>query len=159
VAERDNTYTAFVDPRYTEAERKQIGIEIVRYIVDRTKNGQGVGKKPFKGSYSKTYVKTPEFEIANKSKNDVNLTLSGDMLDSVEVINTSIIGRIIIGLNGQHENDKSVWLEEKGFKFLGLTDKELKSILSDFGQPERDTQPADISEGFVEGFVRGLLGR
>lgn len=158
MAERDNTYTAFVDPRYTEAERKQIGIEIVNYIVDRTKNGQGIGKKPFKPQYSKTYVKTPEFEIAGKSRGDVNLTLSGDMLSSLEVINTSIIGRIVIGLTGQHENDKSVWLEEKGFKFLGLTDKELNSILADFGVPEREIQPADISESFVESFIRGLRG-
>lgn len=158
MAERPNTFTAFVDPRYNAAERKQIGIEIVNYIVARAKNGQGIGKVPFKEPYNKNYVKTNEFKIAGKDPKDVNLTLSGDMLDSVEVLETST-GRIKIGFSSSNENDKSVWLERKGFRFLGLTDKELNQILGDFGPPGTPTQAADISPSFTESFIRGLFGR
>jgi hypothetical protein len=159
MAESPNRYVAFVDPRYTPSERRQIGIEIVNYIVERSKQGLGIGRKPFKRKYSENYVKTNEFKIAGKSPRDVNLTLSGDMLDSVVVEDTSTIGRIVIGMSSDVENDKSVWLEDKGFNFLGLTDRELRSILESFGPPEAEDAPADISDSLVEGFVRGILGR
>ena len=158
MADRAITYTAFVDPKYNTAERKQIGLEIISYIIDRTKSGQGIGRVPFKTKYSKNYTKTSEFAIADKSPSDVNLTLSGDMLDSMEVVETST-GRIKIGLVGKHENDKSLWIERKGFNFLGLTDKELNGILNSFGPPSTPLEPADISSSFTESFIRGILGR
>lgn len=158
MAESPNTYTAFVDPRYTESERKQLGVAIVDFIVERTKRGDGVGGVPFKSKYSPNYVKTAEFKIADKSPKDVNLTLTGDMLDSVEVLETST-GRIKIGFVSKGENDKSVWLERKGFRFLGLSDKELSKILNDFGPPSTPLNPADISPSFVQSFVRGIFGR
>lgn len=159
MAEPENSYVAFVDPKYTEQERNEIGIAIVNYIVDRTKNGQGVGKTPFKKKYSDNYIKTRDFEIAEKTPTDVNLTLSGDMLASLEVLDTSIVGRIKIGFVQEFENDKSVWVEQRGYKFLGLTDKELQGILSKYGPPENDDRPADISSEFIESFVRGIFGR
>lgn len=152
-------YTAFVDPNYTTAERRQLGIEIVNYIVDRTKNGNGINNKPFKSKYSQNYVKTADFKIAGKDPSDVNLTLSGDMLDSVEVLDVSIVGKIVIGFSSDNEEKKAEWLEEKGYRFLGLSDKELQSIISDFGAPENDTAPSDISNSLVESFVRGIFGR
>lgn len=158
MAEKQNIYTAFVDPRYNEAERKRIGIEIINYIVERTKNGVGIGKKDFKSKYSSNYTKTAEFKIADKTPKDVNLTLSGDMLDAIEVLETST-GRIQIGFKTAFENDKSVWVERKGFRFLGVTDKELNQILKDFGPPSTPLTPADISESFTESFIRGIFGR
>lgn len=154
-----NTYTAFVDPLYTTAERNQLGIEIVNYIVNRTKNGQGIGGKPFKQKYSDNYIKTADFRIADKDPADVNLTLTGDMLDSVEVIDSSVVGRIVIGFILDTENDKSVYLEEKGYRFLGLTQGELNNIITKFGPPSNGEAPADISTSLVESFVRGILGR
>lgn len=159
-----NTYTAFVDPGYTESERKQIGIAIVNYIVDRTKRGLGVGKKPFKNSkgqsrYSENYIKTPDFKTGGKSINPINLTLTGDMLDSLEVLDTSLIGRIVIGFSDETQSDKSVFMQEKGYDFVGLTKPELNEILNEFGEPSQEPRPANISRTFVESFVRGLLGR
>jgi hypothetical protein len=159
MAERPNIYTAFVDPKYTKAERNRIGLEIVNFIVERTKQGKGIGGKSLGNKYSKSYISSPEFEIAGKSPKQVNLTLSGDMLDSVEVLDTDIIGRIRIGFVQTQENDKSIWLEEKGYDFLGLTDKELRGILTKFGPPTNEDKPIDIDDSLVESFVRGIFGR
>lgn len=160
MAERPaNTYTAFVDPLYTESERKRLGIQIIDYIVKRTKDGKGVGNKPFKSKYSTSYVKSPEFEIAGKTPKDVNLTLSGDMLDSVEIIDASVVGRILIGFRQDNESDKSVFLEEKGYTFLGLSNDELQDLITKFGEPNNSIGPADISTSLVESFVRGIFGR
>lgn len=159
MAERENSYTAFVDPRYTEIERNELGIAIINYIVNRTKDGRGIGNKPFKSKYSDNYTKTADFKIAGKTQKEVNLTLSGDMLDSIEVIDATVVGRIKIGFVTEFENDKSVWVQERGYKFLGLTDDELKRIINQYGPPENDTRPAEISSEFVESFVRGIFGR
>lgn len=158
MAEKPNTYTAFVDPKYTAAERRRIGLEIISFIVDRTKNGEGIGGKQLKKKYSTSYAKTADFRTAGKSPKDVNLTLSGDMLDSIEVLETST-GRIKIGFKPGFENDKSVWVEQKGYTFLGLTDKELRQVLSDFGPPSTPLRPAEISESFTQSFIRGIFGR
>jgi hypothetical protein len=157
MSEHPNTFTAFVDPRYNASERQQIGTEIINYIVRRTKAGEGINKNPFKSKYSNNYVKTAEFHIAGKVKDKVNLTLSGDMLDSLVVLETST-GRIKIGFDTSFENDKSVWVERKGFRFLGLSDKELNDIVNRFGPPNSPLQPANISESFTQNFIRTLRG-
>lgn len=159
-----NTYTAFVNPRYTESERRQLGIAIIDYIIKRTKRGQGIGKRAFRNSagktkYSETYIETREFKIANKSKSKINLSLSGDMLNSIEVTDVSLVGRIVIGIPDDSENDKSVFMREKGYDFLGLTQDELNDIVRSFGPPGQEVTPANISSSFVQSFVRGLIGR
>lgn len=153
-----NTYTAFVDPRYSKAERNRIGLDIINYIVNRTKSGKGIGNKPFKKKYSDSYIDSRDFKIAGKAPKEVNLTLTGDMLDSVEVLDTDIVGRIKIGFVQEQEENKSLYLEEKGYNFLGLTDSELKSILSSFGPPA-DGGPIEIDDSLIESFVRGIFGR
>lgn len=159
-----NTFTVFVNPRYSESERKQLGIAIINFIVDRTKKGRGIGGQPFKNSqgqskYSENYQNTKDFEIGGKSKSPINLTLSGDMLSSIEVLDTSLIGRIVIGYTDDAESDKSVFMEEKGYRFLGVSSEELNKIVSKFGKPSQSISPANISASFVESFVRGIIGR
>lgn len=153
------TYTAFVDPNYTVSERREIARSIINYIVDRTKDGRGIGNKDFKKKYSNAYIKTSDFKIADKSPTDVNLTLSGDMLSSIEILDVSVVGRIVIGFEIDTEDDKARFVREKGYEFLGLSDSELQDILTEFGEPETETRPSDISENLVEEFVRGIFGR
>lgn len=157
-----NTYTAFVHPRYSFSERQDIGREIINFIVNRTKSGRGIGGRPFVNSrgqkkYSQNYIDDRDFAIAGKSPRSINLTLSGDMLDSIEILNAGTPGQIVIGFTSEEENDKSVFLREKGYDFLGLSSSELKSIVDKYGQPGRELTPANISEGFIENFLRGLL--
>jgi hypothetical protein len=161
---KQNTYTAFVNPRYTQTERNQIARAIINFIIERTKKGKGIGGVPFinaqgQTGYTKNYQKTVEFKIAGKNKKPINLSLSGDMLDSIEVIDVNTIGRIVIGFTSEFENDKSVFMEEKGYKFLGLSTQELNSIVQEFGPPEQEPGPANISAAFVGTFIRGIFGR
>lgn len=124
----------FIDTAYDFDSRRQIGKAAVQYIVDRSRSGLGIGGKPF-GKYSKAYMHHQDFKVAKDGEVEVNLTLTGDMLDTLDVIDASVAGRIVIGYEDGPESDKSVFMEDKGYAFLGLTDSEIESILSDFEDP------------------------
>lgn len=130
----DNEFTFFVDPAYDFQERKAIANAACDFIRDRTRNGKGIGGKSL-GKYSKAYTKHRDFKTADKEPGPVNLTLTGDMLDSIKPLDLFTAGRIVIGLQEGPEADKSVWVEEKGYEFLGLTDSELEQVLADFDEP------------------------
>jgi hypothetical protein len=129
-----NTFTFFIDPAYDFQERRAIGKAAVDYIVERTRNNKGIGGVSL-GKYSKNYKKTSDFEIAKSGETKVNLTLTGDMLDTLDIIDASVAGRIVIGYTDGSESDRSVWMEEKGYSFLGLEEDEINSILSNFEEP------------------------
>lgn len=145
---------------YKPSERLAIGAEIIDYIIDRTKSGKDKNNKPFPG-YSKEYVKSLEFKIAGKSKGNVNLTLSGEMLESMKVLNHRS-GEIIIGFDKDDENNGKAEGNIKGTygsttpkpgkkrDFLGIDKDDLKDkILSQF--PEKDKEARrDRVERFIE---------
>ena len=64
--------------------RREIGQEIIDYIVERTQGGKDNIGKAFK-EYSESYKNSKEFKAAGKS-NQVNLTLSGDMLGKIDIV-------------------------------------------------------------------------
>jgi hypothetical protein len=69
------------------ALRNQIAQEIVDYMKVRVvSENLGIGRKPWKSvEYSELYSESQEFEAAGKFKADVNLTLSGDTMGSIDV--------------------------------------------------------------------------
>lgn len=153
-----DTYVMFIDPKYSFEDRKRIGNAAIKYIVNRTKSGRGVGNKLF-GQYSKSYTETDEFEIAGKKPGKVNLTLTGDMLDSIEILDASLAGRIIIGFSSDDEKNKAQWMFEKGYDFLGLTVTEKNLILSEFKTPIGESRIVEsISPSFTQGLLRRLIG-
>lgn len=96
--------------KFKPQERELIAQEVIDYIVNRTKEGRDKRENPFP-SYSKEYVKSKDFKIAGKSKSNVNLTLSSEMLDSLQLLSHSR-GEIVIGydksdsdLNGKVEGN------------------------------------------------------
>jgi hypothetical protein len=129
-----NTFTFFIDPAYDFDERKAIGNAAVEFIVSRSRSGKGIGGVSF-GKYSKNYQRTRDFEIAKSGESKVNLTLTGDMLDTLSVLDATVAGRIVIGYTDGPESDRSVWMEEKGYSFLGLEEDEINTILSNFEEP------------------------
>ena len=164
-----NTYTAFIDPAFDAQQRQQIGRAIVAHIKERTRRGEGIGGRSFTGPdgnnrYSESYVSSAEFNAAGKSRSgNVNLTLTGDMLDSLEVIDVTLAGRIVIGFEDVGadggENDKSVWMREKGYNFLGLSDEELNNIVSQFDSPSgAQSVTTELSESFTRSLLRSLIG-
>lgn len=129
--------------------RKEIGQEIVELIRKRSESGMGVSKdssgnfrhKKFP-PYSKMYAESLDFAIAGKSKGEVNLTLSGDMLVALDVLSHSN-GAITIGFEaGTEENDRAEGNikgayggspnPRKARNFLGITPGELAGILAKY---------------------------
>lgn len=75
---------------------REIAQEVIDFIVERTKSGVAVGsKKNLKSPYSKSYADSLPFKAAGKSRNEVNLTLSGDMLGSIDVVEETDKGFVI----------------------------------------------------------------
>lgn len=135
-------------PGYTGAVKEAIALEIIDTIVRRTKKGVDKDGDSFPG-YSKEYVESIDFKSAGKSKGDVNLTLSGDLLDELALL--SISGRKLkIGYErGSEANAKadgnirgtygqSSPIRGKARDFLGLTDDELEKILSKYPRDDRE---------------------
>jgi hypothetical protein len=116
---------------------------IVDYMVERTKDGEGIRfssdgrgtpitlKKP----YSKNYAESLEFKAAGKSRSDVNMTLTGDMLSSIDVLSVSG-NKIKIGITDgtqvlkafNHITGDTV----PSRPFFGVSKSELKEIASPF---------------------------
>jgi len=127
---------------YSPLEREAIGQEIVDFIRDRVQNRNLDKKNRELAAYSDAYARSLDFKIAGKSKNDVNLTLSGDMLGALTVLSQKK-GSILIGWeNGTPENAKAdgnirgTYGQSKqvGPKrdILGLTKEDLAQILDKF---------------------------
>lgn len=130
-----------IPKRFGPTERMAIAQEIIDYIVQRSKSGKDIDGNRFPG-YSKEYVKSLNFKIAGKSKGSVDLTLSGEMLDSIKLLSESS-GKVLIGfdrgdseLNGKAEGNqlgtygRSSPDRKKARPFLGISQEDLKKILS-----------------------------
>lgn len=116
-----------------ETDRLKAGRLIIDRILERTANNISSEGKRFP-NYSKSYSESLEFKIAGKSQNNPNLRLSGDTLDSLQILENGK-GFITIGYKeGTAENDKAVWAERTdngpARKFLGIQDSELELIIA-----------------------------
>lgn len=127
------------------SDREQLADDIIETIRRRTDSGRDKDGNKFPG-YSKSYVKSLDFKIAGKSKGDVNLQLSGDMMASLELLSHRR-GSIMIGFeNGTPENDRADGNitgsyggspnPRKARDFLGIESDELESLLSFYTPPE-----------------------
>ena len=140
-------FTATVSKKYSEEERVAIGIEMIDAIIERTKAGKDKNNKSFKGAagrYSKGYIASLDFKLAGKSKSPVNLTLSGEMLNALTVLDTTD-GEITIGIpeNDDFNNKKAEGNitgsygkpkgdSSKARDFMGMSKKGIKDITSKY---------------------------
>lgn len=106
-----------VPPDFTPSEREEFGKQVAEYIRTRTES-RNVGVpfgvaglfagtyKPFP-RYTKDYTESLDFKNGGKSKGDIDLTLSGDMLAALDVISHKK-GEVLIGYeNGSDENARA----------------------------------------------------
>ena len=93
--------------------KEYIGEAIIDYIRERTQAGQGIkfsddgkGSSVTLKKYSKAYVESDDFKAFGKSKDEVNMTLTGDMLGLMDVVD---VGRdtITIGWNDEDQIGKA----------------------------------------------------
>lgn len=129
----------------TPKEREALADEVIEFIQERSEGGVGIRKqgkgfanKPFP-NYEEKYAKRKGVSVS-----DVDLTLSGEMLGSIELISHKN-GQLLIGfdkgdkkLNGKAEgNITGIYGKSKKKKprnFLGITRRDLLQLL-----PERIT--------------------
>jgi len=136
-----------IDRKYSADEREDLGDRILEFIRNRTESGKNKNNRSFP-KYSKGYAKSLDFKIAGKSKGNVNLTLSGDMLIEMDLLKHSK-GSLRIGFEkGSEENGRadgnirgtygqSSSISGKKRDFLGITKKDLKAVQKKF---DKDTQ-------------------
>lgn len=126
--------------------RQAIGQYAVDYIRERTRNGMGIGGAPIKhGVYSEEYAESLEFKAHGKDKHEVNMTLTGDMLGLMDVVDETDM-TVTIGwrdeeqiLKAYNHNTGDTVPERP---FFGLTKKEVREIADHF----RDEVQASVRE-------------
>jgi hypothetical protein len=135
-------FTVNVPDYFTAAQRKEVGSRVVQEIIKRTQDEHKDKKnKPF-AKYSKEYKSSLDFKIAGKNPSEVNLTLSGDMLSDLDVIEHGI-GYVDIGYDsgyfgaGKVEGNvigsygDSTGHPSKARNFLGMPKTDLNDIISE----------------------------
>src|SRR3990167_434655 len=119
-------------------EREAIASEMVDLMVSKAKEGVGIRWEGERARPRKFPAYTERYEKFKGQKN-VDLTLSGEMLDALQVLSHKK-GSILIGFeNGSQENDKAEGNitgsygkspnPRRARNFLGLTASEIRSIV------------------------------
>lgn len=152
----------FPDLDFSEerAFKEAVAQAIIDKIVSRTEagdgikisaNGQGRPVK-LKSPYSDAYAKSLDFKAAGKSKGKVNMTLTGDMLASVDVTDTKG-NRIKVGVSEDQV--------PKAFNHLtgdtvperpwfGVSREEVEDILLEFGDDIQAIERKQKGEETIE---------
>jgi hypothetical protein len=145
-----------VSTKYTDEEREAIAFDIISYLQKRTKQGKGKGNKkwtPPADKYSKEYKESLDFKF-KRDKSKVNLTLTGDTLASIDLLDSSK-GEIAIGIaDGDEDRSKAegnirgtygkkTGSRSKSRDFLSIDKNEVKKILNNF--PIKDEKKRDKS--------------
>jgi len=153
------------------ALKEAIGQKIIDRIVQRTEAGDSmtfnskgdgrVGK--LKKPYSKSYVDSTEFKAHGKSKNKVNMKLTGDMLGLLDIKKQSG-DSITIGWNKGDGQDAKAFNHSTGDTvpkrpFFGVNKKELDRIKKGFKSEVKEALSIKKDEGksAFNKFVLGLI--
>lgn len=148
--------TIEIPDAYTAEERRAIAAEILSRIVERTREeGKGVNGRTFPG-YSQSYKDSLDFKIAGKG-NQVDLTLSSEMLDAIELL-SSAKGKLTIGysagdpINGKVEGNRlgtygrSSPIPGKARDFLGISKGDLAQILRSYPLRNEEKRQQSVEE-------------
>lgn len=128
-------------------ERQAIAQDVIDFIINRSRNkGLDKNNERFK-PYSQSYKESLNFKIAGKSSK-VDLTLSGEMLDELRLINQKS-GELVVGydkgnqeLNGKVEGNRLGTYgtgrpdSKKARDFLGIHPDDLRKILDKYRQAD-----------------------
>lgn len=114
--------------------KEAIGQAMVDHIRARTLDNRSYEGGKLKSPYSKQYQKSLKFKAAGKSARDINMTLTGDMLASLDVeMGKESAVRVIIDSEQVPKAYNHITGDTVPKRnFFGLKDKELTAILEDF---------------------------
>lgn len=148
--------------------KEYIGEAIIEYIRERTADGKGVkfnddGRASSVNlkKYSKTYIDSDEFKAFGKSKDQVNMTLTGDMLGLMDIVN---VGKdsVTIGWNDDEQIPKAynhiVGDTVPSRPFFGISKSELNELAKDLRLDVRQADKIAKSGGMddLRDFLQGL---
>lgn len=129
------------------------GQRVVDEIVRRTRELNIDKKGKSLGTYSKEYKKSLVFQIYKEGQRKVDLTLTGEMLESLR--NNATAYTIVIDLEGENNRGKAQGhITGKYGKtgranprdFLGLPDKEVDKIFTESIKDYRDLNKLTLTE-------------
>ena len=149
--------------RGNNALKMEIGEAYVQEIKARAQSGNRLGGGKMR-RYTKAYA-----EFKGVGRDDVDLTLTSDMLESLSVIGLSDNG-VIIGFN-QPDQDPKAFNHDTGDTlprrpFFGLQKNELKRVKKEFlpdvaaaagGRVTERVQESDDLDAIVDSFIKGLF--
>ena len=159
-------FTINVDDRYSDSELQAIGQDVIDHIVERTRSRNLDKNNETLGRYSDSYADSLEFQIAGKSKGSVDLTLTGEMLDSLQILRTRR-GVIEIGYPaGSSLNDKVEGNRlgsygkspnrAKARDFLGIHESNLNSILADYPVDESQDERIAVEQSTLRRIIERI---
>ena len=134
--------------------REGVGQAVIDAISVQAKSGRDRNGKKFSGrasKYSKAYADSLAFKAAGKSRGNVNMTLTGDMLGFMDVVDQ---GRdyIVIGFADRDDQQKAhghILGSNPGPKvkrdFFGLPPKTYESLTENFSLPPEEPPAAEVS--------------
>lgn len=138
---------------------------VIDRIVERTQSGRDVTGKIFSEKYSTAYKNSLPFKVYGKT-NKVNMTLTGDMIQSIDKIDESR-DTATIGITGE-QNILKAFAHITGFEghphldgkvgkrdFFGITQKEIDKIVDKF-KPETDKSARANDEKLIEKILNVL---
>jgi hypothetical protein len=162
-----------ISSKYSARERMAIAQDVIDYIAERSRRGLGRDAQPWKGAaakYSEAYANSLDFKIAGKSKNSVDLTLSSEMLESMEA--STRPGEITISLEESQRAKaqgnilgtygQASPIKGKKRNFLDLSRAELSKIVSNYplrnkAKREETLAEADASAERAEQILEDIL--
>jgi hypothetical protein len=120
--------------------KQKIAQALIDKMKERIEQGIGYDGQPMK-AYSKEYKESDEY-IAARKTGVVNMTLSGDMMGSIDVIKEKT-NEIVIGFN-QREQELKANRHMRGEggvpvrEFFGVSEDEIKEVKREFSSELKD---------------------
>ncbi len=117
-----------------EALKQVIGQALIDRIIQRTESNKSVTGGQLK-KYSKEYIESDDFKAFDKSAGDVNMKLTGDMLSTLDIVDSSG-SKIKLGWDDATQNAKAynhnVGDTVPKRAFFGVTKQDLESVRKEF---------------------------
>lgn len=138
----------------------KIGQKIIDYMEERVADGMGFNRSKLKSPYSSSYADSLVFKAAGKSKNQVNMRLSGDMMASIDILETDG-AKIKIGIDDDSQAPKA-YNHQTGDtlpkrEFFGVSNSELKNyIINEFKDEIKAKKVTSAEE--TESLIKTIRG-
>ncbi|BAQ92883.1 hypothetical protein [uncultured Mediterranean phage uvMED] len=125
---------------FNKNDRARMGELIIDHIRRQTSRGRNPETNKSFGSYSKGYAESKKFKQAGKSKNKVNLRLTGEMIQGLQIVSNKE-GGVTLGFLEERLSDRANYnLEKDNRDVLAISDSKLERIITQVEGEKVETQ-------------------